>query len=88
VTAALPHDQLFPLPTKSRLRTKSHVPVEIFLSDGQQLGGYLFLANGERVLDLLNDSRPFLPFRQDDADMLLINKTSILACRPLDTTTS
>ena len=79
-------DTLSPIAPHSRLRSKNHVPVEVLLNNGSLLIGYLFLGNGERVLDLLNDARPFLPFRQDDANLLIIAKTSIAHCRPLEPT--
>jgi hypothetical protein len=76
-------DPLFPAGVKSRIRTKANVAVELILDDGTRLSGTMFLGLNERVLDMLNDERGFLPFRSTGNDMLLIAKRSISICRPL-----
>jgi hypothetical protein len=68
---------------RSRLRAKAKAAVEIVLEDGSNLAGHVFLGADERVLDCLNDSRPFLPFLQADGTMLIVAKAKIAVCRPL-----
>lgn len=64
--------------------TKQVIRVHLVLVDGSTLDGALFLAAGERLQDLLNDPKSFLPFRTADQAMLMINKASISVCRPID----
>lgn len=77
-------EALMPIAPRSRLRTKEKAPVELVLEDGTVLAGHLFVGLGERVLDCLNDARPFMPFLQDDGTMLLIAKGTVAVCRPLE----
>jgi hypothetical protein len=75
-------EAIFPVAPKSRIRTKANIAVELILDDGTRLAGTVFLGLDERVLDMLNDERGFLPFRSDANEMLLIAKRSISICRP------
>jgi hypothetical protein len=76
-------EALQPITPKSRVRTKSKTPVEFVLEDGTTLVGHVFVGAEERVLDCLNDARPFVPFLAADGTMLIIAKTKIAVCRPL-----
>ncbi|KFB73654.1 hypothetical protein [Sphingosinicella sp.] len=69
---------------KSRLRTKRKAAVELVLEDGTSLAGHMFVGPDERVLECLNDARPFIPFLQSDGTMLIVAKLKIAACRPLE----
>ena len=73
-----------PIAPKRRIRTKEKEPVELVLEDGTNLTGHMFVGLGERVLDCLNDSRPFFPFLAEDGAMLLLSKRTVAVCRPLD----
>ncbi|GEQ96800.1 hypothetical protein JCM17844_04370 [Iodidimonas gelatinilytica] len=64
--------------------SKAAMDVELVLADGSQLSGHVFLGRGERVSDLLNDDKLFLPFRVENGELLLIAKSSIALCKPLD----
>jgi len=77
-------EALMPIAPKSRVRTKSKAPVELVLEDGTNLAGHVFVGTDERVLDCLNDARPFVPFLQADGTMLIIAKAKIAVCRPLE----
>jgi hypothetical protein len=68
----------------SRIRTKVNVACELVLTDGTRLTGSVFIGLGERVQDLLNNGAAFFPFRQDDQEILLVNKTVVAICKPLD----
>jgi len=64
--------------------TKTPADVELLLSDGSQLSGVVHLARGERVSDVFNGGRPFLPFHTEEGEFLLIRKSAIAICKPLD----
>jgi hypothetical protein len=68
----------------SRLRAKVLVEVELVLTDGANLAGWVFIGRNERVQDLLNDPKPFFPLKQDNQEILLINKSVIAICKPLE----
>lgn len=57
--------------------TKNKKEVKIILTDGTILKGYVFLAGEQRLLDLLNDDRSFLPVECTDGEVNLISKFSI-----------
>lgn len=40
---------------------KSKLKVYVKMSDGQRLLGFFYVSNGERLQDILNDDRNFLP---------------------------
>ena len=67
----------------SQHRDKQETIVELWLQDGRRMEGVVFLALGQRVLDLLNDRPAFLPFRTAEQVLILIAKTSIVQCRPI-----
>lgn len=68
---------------RSQHRDKQETIVELWLQDGRRMEGVVFLALGQRVLDLLNDRPAFLPFRTSDQVLILIAKSSIIQCRPI-----
>ena len=39
--------------------------------------GFLFIQSDERLVDLMNDDRQFLPFEDDDGNFLIIRKSAI-----------
>lgn len=41
--------------------SKKRLKVYVKMSDGQRMLGYLFISNDERLQDILNDERTFLP---------------------------
>jgi hypothetical protein len=69
---------------QSRIRTKTNVSVELVLVDGTRLEGSVFIGLDERVQDLLNDPKPFFPLRLASNEVLLINKTTVALCRPME----
>jgi hypothetical protein len=44
--------------------------------------GFVYVAEGERVADLLNDGRQFIPFLDAGNSVRLINKTNTLDVKP------
>ena len=68
----------------SKIRKKETAEVELILEDGTTLSGEVFVLPGERVQDLLNGDAQFFPVRLEDHEILLISKSSIVICKPLD----
>ena len=48
------------------------------------MDGYVFVGGQERVLDLLNNSDPFMPFEHEDGRFVMINKQAIAYAWPED----
>lgn len=46
--------------------------------------GYVFLAYGQRLSDLLNDDRDFLPLETEDGEVRVVSKRSIMEVEVLD----
>ena len=70
-------------PLNPRFTAKEDIEVEFILDDGTRLSGNVFIEVGQRVLDLLNEPAPFLPIRVE-GEILLVKKSSIAICKPLD----
>lgn len=56
---------------------KNKVEVEVELDNGTRMLGALFIKQMQRISDLLNDLRQFLPFETSDGRILYLNKTTI-----------
>lgn len=69
---------------RESLITKAMVEVELIFHDGTKLSGSVFIGRDERVQDLLNDSAPFFPLQLENAEILLIGKSAVAICKPLD----
>ncbi len=57
---------------------KQRILVEVLLTTGGTLFGYIYAGRGTRVSDVLNDQRLFLPFESAEGRTTLHAKTSIL----------
>lgn len=62
---------------------KVKAEVEMTTHDGVLLKGKFFTVPSQRVLDVLNDERSFLPFETEDGDIYIVNKTFIARIRPI-----
>lgn len=62
---------------KKELIRKEKFPVNLKLMDGEVSDVYVFLQADERLVDMLNDERQFLPFESHTKEMFVINKASI-----------
>lgn len=51
--------------------------VRVRLMDGTEVKGRLFLRQGDRVIDLLNDQRLFIPFEDEETSIIVLNKSAI-----------
>jgi hypothetical protein len=49
----------------------------VSLSSGEKITGFLFTAVRQRLIDLLNDQREFIPFETEDGDVLIVAKKNI-----------
>lgn len=58
--------------------------MELTLIDGTSLRAYLFVRDMQRVNDLLNDERRFIPFEDVGGQIRLVNKDHILTVIPAD----
>lgn len=70
--------------SRSKIRSKITVEVELVMHDGTVLGGQVFVNIGERVLDLMNAGGQFFPLRQPNHELILIAKEAVAICKPLD----
>ena len=71
-------------PVSSLIRTKINVDVELVLVDGTTVAGKVFIETKQRVLDLLNTPEAFFPMRLENQDIVLVAKSSIAFCKPID----
>ncbi|MDX5361164.1 MAG: DnaJ domain-containing protein [Alphaproteobacteria bacterium] len=71
-------------PASPQLRLRTRVRVTAALTEGHMLDGFLFLGERERLVDLMNDARRFLPFETITGEFVLIAKDEIRAVRPAE----
>lgn len=55
-------------------RSKQKVRVDLQLEDGSVLDGFIFCSQGERISDVLNDVREFIPFETHTCDIMMLRK--------------
>lgn len=58
--------------------SKHKMKVRIWAANGRNHEGYMFVKQGERLSDLLNDTREFLPFTVDEDTVLFLRKSAIV----------
>ena len=64
--------------------SKLPVEVQVQLNDGSRFLGVLALSQGQRVSDLMNDERQFLPIKLPSGSVVILRKTMIAKVAPLD----
>lgn len=69
------------LPTNLK---KEEVPVNIRLLNGATLECCFFAAEGQRLLDLINDKREFIPYANRDGEVTIIQKSTIALITPVN----
>lgn len=67
-------------------KKKLRQDISLKLSDGRKIDGKLFVGYNERILDVLNDKRTFIPVENDDGNLLIVAKTSIVSIDTHDVT--
>ena len=61
-----------------KVTEKNECHVKITMEEDKFREGFLFLAEDERLVDVLNDDRMFLPFRSEEGQFSVLKKTSII----------
>ena len=69
--------------SSSLVKQKLMAEVEITLTDGSVLSGNFFLNPQERIVDMLNDDRRFLPFSDQSGVVSVVSKAAIHSIRPV-----
>ncbi len=69
--------------SSSLVKQKLMAEVEVTMSDGSVLLGNFFLNPQERIVDMLNDNRGFLPFSNQDGTVTVVAKSAIHTIRPV-----
>ena len=67
-----------------RKLSKIKVEIQVHLDDGDQFLGMLSLSQGQRISDLMNDERQFLPVELSGGNVIFLRKTVISKVVPLD----
>lgn len=70
--------------TRAQFHKKKMVDAELILQDGDTISGQVYLNIGERILDMLNSAPAFFPVRLESGEVLILNKSCIAVCKPLD----
>jgi DnaJ-domain-containing protein 1 len=63
---------------------KNKLLVELELDSGRVLIGYMFVGQQQRLSDLMNDDRHFLPFENLDSSIYIFHKTAARGVRPVE----
>lgn len=63
---------------------KEKKAVAVALLNGKDHTGFMFVKKFQRVQDLLNDDRHFVPFLRDDGEFLMLNKRHLMTVKTLD----
>ena len=64
--------------------SKIDIEVEVQLDDGSRFLGVLSLGQGQRVSDLMNDERNFIPIQLQGGSVVIQRKSAIAKVAPLD----
>jgi len=64
--------------------SKIKVEIQVHLDDGNQFLGMLFVSQGQRISDLMNDSRQFIPVEMSGGNVVILRKEVISRLVPLD----
>ncbi len=65
-----------------RAPQKDKTEVEITFINGATMRGYFYVSHGQRVADMLNDSRNFIPFQDIGNAIRLLSKSNIIDVKP------
>ena len=63
---------------------KTKLEIQVQLGDGARLLGFLFIQQMQRLSDLLNDPREFLPFQSPEGLIIHLRKAAIARITQLD----
>ena len=62
---------------------KTEVPVKINLMNGTTIECCIFAGEGERLLELMNDHRDFIPYTDTNGIVSIIQKSTIARITPI-----
>ena len=68
------------------VREKLAADVELTLTDGSVLTGEFYLHVRQRIIDIMNDERSYVPFTDSKGDFAVLNKSVIARIKPIDQT--
>ena len=63
---------------------KINVEIEVHLDDGSLFLGMVSVRQDQRVSELMNDERQFLPIQMPEGNVVILRKTAIFKVVPLD----
>jgi len=73
------------IPTdQNKALLKDNTEVEVKFVDGTVLRGFLYLSSTERIVDVLNDERDYIPFQDTTHNVQIVNKRTIIRVTPID----
>jgi hypothetical protein len=70
----------------SARQQKDKTEVGIILVNGSRIRGYFYVTKKQRVADVLNDNRVFIPFEDANNEIHLVSKTKIIDVKPTQKT--
>ena len=63
---------------------KNEVAVDIGLANGKMIECCFFAAQGQRLLDLMNDDRAYIPYSDTNGKVTIVQKSAIIQITPVD----
>ncbi|MEX2648339.1 MAG: hypothetical protein WD673_04920 [Alphaproteobacteria bacterium] len=63
---------------------KSKILVQVHLSNGMELKGWIFVAVDSRELDVFNSPVTFFPFLDESNQIRFVNKSQVVLVAPLE----
>ena len=63
----------------SNVRQKNQATVKVTLVGGEPFDGVVFLTFGDRLIDLLNDARNFIPIKKTDGSVVIVAKQQVVS---------
>jgi len=67
-----------------KILSKINVEIEVHLDDGSNFLGMVSVRHGQRISELMNDERQFLPIQMPEGNVVIMRKTAIFKVVPLD----
>ncbi len=77
-------EELLAMLESNQKLSKTKVEIQVHLDDGNQFLGVLFVRQDQRISDLMNDERQFLPVEMSWGSVAILRKAVISKVVPLD----
>ena len=68
------------------VKQKQTCEVELKLTDGSVMRGAFFIHSQQRIVDIMNDERSYVPFADTEGVVTILNKVIIWHVMPVDQT--